>query len=351
LEFEFCIYLYIKISDLGFNIVHVDFYFFVVKFDRTNENREKKMKRILVTGGAGFIGSNIVDKYIEKGYEVDIIDNLSTGDMNNVNRNARFFKIDINDEKIEEIFKERRYDVVSHHAAQMNIRVSVEEPIFDVKINIIGTINILNCCVKNDVKYFIFASSGGAIYGEQEYYPADETHSTNPDSPYGISKLACEKFLQYFNKSFGLEYISLRYANVYGPRQNPYGEAGVVSIFADKMIKNERAVIFGDGKQTRDFVFVEDVVRANIIALERRIVGCYNISTGIETDINRIYREISNLTENKYKPQYDSPKKGELRRSVLSYTKAERELGWKPEINLISGLEKTVEYFKKLDVS
>jgi len=309
------------------------------------------MKRILVTGGAGFIGSNIVDKYIEKGYEVDIIDNLSTGSMNNVNKKARFFKIDINDKKLEEIFNERRYDVVSHHAAQMNIRVSVEEPVFDVQINIIGTINILNCCVKNGVKYFIFASSGGAIYGEQEYYPADETHLTNPDSPYGISKLACEKFLHYFNKSFGLEYIALRYANVYGPRQNPYGEAGVVAIFADKMIKGERAVIFGDGKQTRDFVFVEDVVRANIIALERRIVGCYNISTGIETDINKIYKEISNLTGCKYQPQYDSPKKGELRRSVLSYTKAERELGWKPEINLISGLEKTVEYFKKLDTT
>jgi UDP-glucose 4-epimerase len=309
------------------------------------------MKRILVTGGAGFIGSHIVDAYIQRGYEVDIIDNLSTGSLNNVNKKAELFKIDILDEEIGKIFKERRYEIVSHHAAQMNVRVSVEKPIFDVQNNIIGTVNILNNCVKNGVKYFIFASTGGAIYGEQNNYPTDETHSTNPDSPYGISKLTGEKFLNYFFKSYGLQYVALRYANVYGPRQNPYGEAGVVAIFSKKMLNGEKVVIFGDGKQTRDFVFVEDVVRANLIVLENRPVGCYNISTGIETNINDIFREIANLTEYELPPQYEPPRKGEQRRSVLDYSKAKKVFGWKPEINLKSGLEKTVEYFKDINLN
>lgn len=304
------------------------------------------MKRVLVTGGAGFIGSHITDRLIETGYDVDIIDNLSTGVSDNINKNAVFYEMDINDERVESLFSDRKYAAVFHLAAQMNVRVSVEDPLLDIQNNIIGMVKLIDYAVKNNIEHFIFASTGGAIYGEQECFPADENHNTNPYSPYGINKLTGEKYLYYFHKTFGLKYTALRYANVYGPRQNPFGEAGVVAIFAHRMLDGEKAVIFGTGKQTRDFVFVEDVVNANMLVLEKGIEGCFNIGTGIETDVNKIYTEMAEIINYPNSPSYEPAKKGEQMRSVLDCKKAEKMLEWKPEYNLKNGLEKTVDFFK-----
>ncbi|MFC1557837.1 NAD-dependent epimerase/dehydratase family protein [candidate division KSB1 bacterium] len=305
------------------------------------------MKRVLVTGGAGFIGSHIADRLIETGYNVDIIDNLSTGVSNNINKNAEFYEMDINDDRMESLFRDRKYAAVFHQAAQMNVRVSVEDPLLDIQNNIVGMVKLIDYAVKNNIEHFIFASTGGAIYGEQENFPADENHNTNPYSPYGINKLTGEKYLYYFNKSFGLKYTAMRYANVYGPRQNPFGEAGVVAIFAHHMLGGEKAVIFGTGKQTRDFVYVEDVVNANMLVLEKGIEGCFNIGTGIETDVNTIFSEMAEIISYSEPPGYEPAKKGEQTRSVLDCKKAEQVLGWIPKYNLKKGLEKTVGYFKK----
>ena len=244
--------------------------------------------KILITGGAGFIASNIADRYLELGHEVVIVDSLITGRRKNVPEAAKFYEIDICDEKIKNIFEMERPDIVNHHAAQMDVRKSVADPAYDAGVNILGTINLLQNCVKYKVKKFIFASTGGAIYGEQDYFPADEKHPNQPLSPYGITKLSCEKYLFFYNDTFGLNYTVLRYANVYGPRQNPHGEAGVVAIFSQRMLRKEQPVINGEGTQTRDYVFVGDVVKANELALTGGDQKIYNIGTGIETDVNEL---------------------------------------------------------------
>ncbi|HZY10966.1 MAG TPA: NAD-dependent epimerase/dehydratase family protein, partial [Bacteroidota bacterium] len=222
---------------------------------------------ILVTGGAGFIGSHVADACISSGHSVFIIDDLSMGKREYLNSNAKFLKMDIRDEKVREVFQKEKFDVLIHHAAQMDVRKSVDDPLFDASVNIVGTLNLLENCRSSGVRKFIFASTGGAIYGEQDYFPADETHPVRPCSPYGVSKLSIEKYLNYYHVVYGLNYICLRYANVYGPRQNPHGEAGVVAIFTSKMLSGDQPVINGNGKQTRDYVYVEDVVRANLSAL------------------------------------------------------------------------------------
>ena len=231
--------------------------------------------KILVTGGAGFIASQIADAFIDEGNDVFILDNLSTGFEKNVNPKATFIKKDIGDKSLSELFEKEKFDVVNHHAAQMDVRRSVADPAFDANTNILGTINLLQNCIKTGVKKFMFASTGGAVYGEQEYYPADEKHPTSPLSPYGISKLAVEKYLFFYNAQYKLNYTILRYANIYGPRQNPFGEAGVVAIFSTKLLKNEQPVINGSGKQTRDYVFVGDVVKANLITLKDERTNIY----------------------------------------------------------------------------
>ena len=249
--------------------------------------------KILVTGGAGFIGSHIADAFIAHGHQVTIIDNLVTGRRENVNAQAAFHQIDICDGGVAEIFARGQFDAVCHHAAQMDVRRSVADPRYDAEVNILGTLNLLQQCQNTGVKKFLFASTGGAIYGEQVRFPADEEHPTWPASPYGISKLACEKYIYFFAQNYGLRYVFLRYANVYGPRQNPYGEAGVVAIFSTRLLKGEQAVINGDGKQTRDYVFVGDVVRANLLALHYPENDYFNIGTGIETDVNTIYQRLN----------------------------------------------------------
>lgn len=302
--------------------------------------------KILVTGGAGFIGSHIVDAYIELGHDVTIIDNLSTGTVENVNPRANFYQLDINDPEIEKIFEKEKFDVVNHHAAQIDVRISVSDPLFDAKTNILGSLRLYQYSVKTKVKKIIFASSGGTVYGEQKYFPADEEHSLNPCSPYGISKLTNELYLSFFKAIYGLDFVALRYSNVYGPRQNPKGEAGVVAIFTVKMLQNEQPIIYGDGTATRDYIYISDVVRANVISLESFVSGAFNISTGIETDVNTIFRKIKNLTDSKVDEFHGPAKPGEIQRSCLSYQKFEKLTGWKPLVSLDEGLRLTKEFFQ-----
>ncbi len=302
---------------------------------------------ILVTGGAGFIGSQIADEYEKLGHKVIIADNMSTGVKEFINPKAEFYEIDIRDEKIGEIFKKHKIDIINHHAAQIDLRKSVSDPKFDVDVNIVGSINLLQHAIENNVKKFIFASTGGAIYGEHDYFPADEKHPTRPYAPYGINKNTIEKYLFYYNHVYGLNYIVFRYANVYGPRQNPFGECGVVAIFTDKMLKNICPVINGDGEQTRDYVYVQDVVDANVLALDANGPVIYNIGTGVETSVNYIFNKVNEYAVTKFKENHGPAKKGEQLRSVLSSEKIKNELGWNPEVNMDEGLKLTIEYFKK----
>ncbi|MCK4404512.1 MAG: NAD-dependent epimerase/dehydratase family protein [candidate division Zixibacteria bacterium] len=304
--------------------------------------------KILITGGAGFIGSNVADRFIQEGHKVTIIDNLSTGVESNVNQKAKFYKADIRSAVIDKIFERTKPDVLCHHAAQIDVRKSVADPIFDAEINIVGSLNLFDACVKHRVKKVIFASTGGAIYGEQDYFPADENHPANPLSPYGVAKLTIEKYLLFYRETYGIDFVSLRYANVYGPRQNPFGEAGVVAIFTERILTDKETVINGDGTQTRDFVFVGDVVESNLLALKYLKSDIFNIGTGIETDINCIFRLLKKTTGSKQKEMHDPPKPGEQQRSVLDCSKAKRLLRWKPRYSLKKGIAKTVEYFKKM---
>ena len=301
--------------------------------------------RILITGGAGFIASHVQDAYLQAGHEVAVLDNLITGNKGNLNSRSRFFNQDLRD-SLAEVFEQFKPELISHHAAQMDVRQSVADPIFDCQVNGLGTLNLLEQAKQHQVKKVIFASTGGAIYGEQSKYPADESHSTQPASPYGITKLLGEKYLSFYQESYGIETVALRYANVYGPRQNPHGEAGVVAIFATKLLKGEAPVINGDGLQTRDYVFVEDVVKANLLALRPGVKGIYNVGTGIETDVVQIYQGIGSALGIQEPPRHGPAKSGEQRRSVISFEKINRELGWKPEVPLAEGLKKTVEFFK-----
>jgi UDP-glucose 4-epimerase len=302
--------------------------------------------KILVTGGAGFIASQIADAFINEGHEVHIIDNLSTGFEKNINPKAHFIKSDISSSSILEIFGKEKFDVVNHHAAQIDVRKSVNDPIFDANTNILGTINLLQACIKTGVKKFMFASTGGAVYGEQEYFPADENHPTNPVSPYGITKLTIEKYLFFYKIEYGLNHTILRYANVYGPRQNPFGEAGVVAIFANKLLKKENPIINGEGKQTRDYVFVEDVVKANVTTLSSKSSDIFNVGTGIETSVNELFKKLNSISGGNAVEKHGPAPKGEQSRSVITSEKLFKEFKWKPSIKIDEGLKKTFDSFK-----
>lgn len=303
--------------------------------------------KILITGGAGFIGSNIADRYLELGHEVVIVDNLVTGQRANIPAAAKFYEMDICDEKIKNVFEAERPDIVNHHAAQLDVRKSVADPIYDANVNILGSLNLLQNCVRFRVKKFIFASTGGAIYGEQDYFPADENHPTRPISPYGITKLTTEKYLYFYHLNHGLQYTVLRYANVYGPRQNPHGEAGVVAIFCKKMLRKEQPLINGEGTQTRDYVFIGDVVKANELVLSKGDGKIYNIGTGVETDVNALFRRIASMMDHPVQELHGPAQPGEQMRSVLDASYIQRELGWRPMVDLETGLRKTVEFFRK----
>ncbi len=305
--------------------------------------------KILVTGGAGFIGSNLVDALIDKGHQVVVVDNLYMGRKQNLNPAAKFYLMDIRSPELARLFELEGIEVVYHEAAQMDVRRSVEDPMFDAGVNVLGSLNLLQNCVANKIKRIIFASTGGAVYGEQDYFPADEEHPTRPCSPYGITKLSVEKYLFYFNLVFGLNYTILRYANVYGPRQNPHGEAGVVAIFVKKLLAGDQPVINGDGKQTRDFVFVGDVVQANLLALSKGLNDTFNVGTGIETDVNQIFHELNRIVGKNVPEKHGPSKEGEQLRSVISYQKTAKHLGWQPMVNLSDGLTKTVDYFRRYE--
>ena len=317
----------------------------LILFQRISMTLEGKMK-VLVTGGAGFIGSHITDSLIAKGIEVAVVDDLSTGRRENLNPKAAFYQMDIRDGSVSEVFEKEKPDIVCHHAAQVSVRISVSEPCRDSDINVTGSINILENCRRFGVPKFVFASSGGAIYGEQDVFPAPETHPTRPLSPYGAAKLAFEGYLFCYCKVFGIKYVALRYSNVYGPRQDPHGEAGVVAIFTQKMLTGETPRINGDGNQTRDYVFVGDVVKANMMAIEKDVTGCFNVGTGKETSVNELYALLKSATGYAGDTVHGPAMAGEQFRSVLDAGLIRKELGWSDEAPLELGLKKTVEYFR-----
>jgi UDP-glucose 4-epimerase len=303
--------------------------------------------KVLVTGGAGFIGSHVVDRLVEEGHYVVVIDNLSSGKRKNVNRAASLYKFDVQSSRLERVFRNERPNVVMHLAAQINVRRSVEDPMFDAQVNILGTMNVLQQAVKHGARKVIFSSSGGAIYGEQEIYPAPESHRTNPMSPYGLSKLCGEQYLSYYQRISGIKVVSLRYANVYGPRQDPDGEAGVISIFLQKMLNHEQPIINGNGRQTRDFVFVDDVAEANLAVMGQDSHGTYNVGTGIETSINELFRMLAGLTGASCKEVHGPAKQGEQMRSVIDPGQIRQDLGWDFKVELAEGLKKTVAFFRE----
>jgi UDP-glucose 4-epimerase len=302
--------------------------------------------RVLLTGGAGFIGSHVVDHLLSRGHEVAVVDNLSTGKRENVPEGALFYNVDIRS-GCAEAFEEFEPEALCHQAAQMDVRRSVREPDFDADVNVIGTLRLLENCVKYDAKKVVFASTGGAVYGEQREFPAPEDHPLYPVSPYGVSKLSGERYLHYYHVQYGLSYAALRYANVYGPRQDPHGEAGVVAIFCGNLIAGRESTINGTGEQTRDYVYVEDVARANVLALEEGEApsGAYNVGTGVETSVNELYEILRETSGKDLPPTHGPAKPGEQLRSSVDPTTAGNTLGWYSKTSLGTGLEKTLAFF------
>ena len=305
--------------------------------------------RILVTGGAGFIGSNTVDELVKvDAGQVSVLDDLSAGKRNQINPRARFHQADLRDaDAVKSAIAEARPEVIYHFAAQMDVRRSVADPAFDAQVNLVGFLNLMEAARQQGLKRVIFASTGGAIYGEQEAFPCDEDHPCRPLSPYGIAKLATEKYLFFYREQYGIDYLALRYANIYGPRQDPHGEAGVVAIFCGRMLDGSRCTIFGEGKQTRDYTFVGDVVRANLSALTSKATGlALNIGTGRETNVNELHAALAGVAGEARPPEYAPQRPGEQMRSVISPGRAQELLGWKPEVELGDGLDRTFRYFR-----
>jgi UDP-glucose 4-epimerase len=302
--------------------------------------------KILVTGGAGFIGSHIADGYLEAGHEVVVIDDLHTGHLENVNPKARFYKMDVRDSELNKLFAAERFDVVNHQAARGNVRASMEAPRTYVDVNVNGGVNLLECCRKNRVKKFIYSSTGGCVYGEPQYLPADEAHPICPRDPYGASKASFELYLPVYATNYNLPYTILRYPNVYGPRQDPFGEAGVVSIFIGQMLRRIQPVINGDGQQLRDYVFVSDVVSANLLVLEGGDNEVFNLGWGTGISVNWIFRALKEILHCEMPEYHGPPKLGEVRQTFLNAEKARRRLGWIPIVPLKEGLGKTAEYIQ-----
>ena len=308
--------------------------------------------KVLVTGGAGFIGSHVVDLCLQHGYEVIIVDDLSTGRESNLNPAAKLYQMDIRDPKLKDVFEREKPDYVDHHAAQMDVRRSVAEPLFDADVNILGSINLIECAKRYGVKRIVYISTGGAVYGEPEYLPCDENHPINPICQYGASKHTVEHYLYMYKVNYGLDYSVLRYPNVYGPRQDPHGEAGVVAIFTGQMLRNDQVVINGDGEQERDFVYVGDCARANLMAIQAsQGLGIINLGSGRGTTVNEIFEKLRGITDYGREARHGPAKVGETRKIYLNASKAQRELGWQPTTELEEGLKNTVEYFRRVEIT
>jgi UDP-glucose 4-epimerase len=302
--------------------------------------------KILVTGGAGFIGSTVADRFVGAGWDVAVLDDLSSGKRENVPAAARFYPCDVRSTAAAEAVMQERPDVLCHHAAQIDVRRSMADPRYDVDVNLGGLVNLLSAAARAGVKHVLFASSGGAAYGETDRIPTPEDEPTRPVSVYGASKAASELFLGVWRAAHGITYSALRYGNVYGPRQDPHGEAGVVAIFAGRLLAGEPCTINGDGTQTRDYVFVGDVARANLLAAERRHDGALNVGTGVETDVNRLYRVLADAAGVAAAPRHGPGKPGEQRRSCIDPSAAGPALGWRPEVGIEDGLRRTLEWFR-----
>ena len=304
--------------------------------------------RITVTGGAGFIGSHLVDRLIEDGHTVQVIDNLYTGNKEFVHSKAQFVELDIRDQNLYSVLEEFRPDYIFHEAAQTEVSTSMSDPMLDCDINLMGLINLLNAAVKLDVKKFLMPSSA-AVYGNLDTLPLNEEMIGNPSSFYGLTKLTTEHYLRIYHESFGLPYICYRYSNVFGPRQGNGGEGGVISIFAKAIVQGSPIIIYGDGKQTRDFIYVDDVVEANILGMQHQVTGIYNVSTGISSSVNLLVDEFRNISGKDIEVVYDKPRLGDIRDSVLATDKSEKELFFTVKYNLHDGLIKTYEYFKTVE--
>ena len=304
-------------------------------------------KKILLTGGAGFIGSHLAEAFLRQGHEVAVVDNLSSGRREQVPAGAQFYPYDIQSQETSDLIGRWRPQVLAHHAAQMSVRLSVEDPLMDARENILGSLNLFQAAAGVGMEKILFASTGGAMYGDQAPVPAREEDRPMPECPYGVAKLAVEHYLHFYQREYGITPICLRYANVFGPRQNGLGEAGVVAIFIEKFLAGEQPLINGDGLQTRDFVCVEDVVAANLAALDYPRAGVFNIGTGRETDILTVYRQLQGIIGSPRGPAHGPAKPGEQRRSALDSTRARKLLDWQPRLTLAEGLARTVAAFRE----
>ena len=303
--------------------------------------------RILVTGGAGFIASHVSDRLLALGQRVAIVDNLSTGKRENLPAEAVFYEVDIRDKALDKVFEEEKPQVVIHHAAHANVTESVRNPGYDASVNIGGSINLFESCVKHDVEKIVFASTGGALYGEACYLPADESHPIDPVSPYGVSKYAVEHYLYAYRENHGMEYVVLRYPNVYGPRQDPHGEAGVVAIFSLQILSGQRPTIFGDGEKTRDYCYVSDIVDANVLALNYEGTGTFNLGRGIEISDLEVFETVQDVIGSSIEPNYAPVRPGEVEHIALDASKAERDMGWKWKVDLVDGVAEAVKYYRE----
>ncbi len=313
----------------------------------TDKHMPRKHKVALVTGGAGFIGSHIVDALIKRRFKVYVVDDLSSGRRKNVNPNARFTKLSITSPKLPEMIRKIKPDYVFHLAAQIDVRKAVKDPLMDAHVNVMGFLRLAQTAADVGCKQFIFSSTGGAIYPPSVKPPYTEKVEPGPISPYGIAKRTGEMYLQFLKDVYDMDYVALRYANVYGPRQRMDGEAGVVAIFGGNMLKNKPVKIFGDGKQTRDYVYVGDVVRANMYAMKKAASGIYNIGTGRQTNVNQLFRKIKKLTKSTIPETHASAPAGEVPKSALTWRKARRELGWEPKVDIERGLRRTLAWLKQ----